>query len=117
MRGLSKIIACDDNSPCIRLRLLLHPMANTIGCSDVAQHFLLSRKAKTLTLASVFRMTDTEAETTFRQMRWGDTGGAAVCPHCGGVDPYEFRRAKGALRFECRACGKDFSLTSGTLFA
>jgi transposase-like protein len=83
----------------------------------VAQHFLLSRKAKTLTLASVFRMTDAEAETTFREMRWADTGGAPVCPHCGGVDPYEFRRAKGSLRFECRACGKDFSLTSGTLFA
>jgi transposase-like protein len=81
------------------------------------QHFLLSKAAKTLTLAQVFRMTDAEAETTFRNLRWPDTNGAPVCPHCGGVDPYDCRRPNGAPRFECRACKKDFSITSGTLFA
>ena len=40
-----------------------------------------------------------------------------VCPHCGGVDAYDCRRLKGAPRFRCRACVKDFSITSGTLFA
>jgi transposase-like protein len=50
-------------------------------------------------------------------VRWPGTDGAPVCPECGGLDPYEFRRAKGALRFECRACRKEFSITSGTLFA
>ena len=49
----------------------------------VAQHFLLSRQAKTLTLASVFRMTDSEAETTFKAIRWPDTNGEPVCPECG----------------------------------
>jgi len=33
----------------------------------MAQHFLLSRPAKTLSLAQVFRMTDTEAEAMFRK--------------------------------------------------
>ncbi len=83
----------------------------------MAQHFLLSAAAKTLSLASVFRMTDEEAETAFRKLRWPDTEGAPVCPHCGGLDAYDCRRANGAPRFECRACGKDFSVTSGTLFA
>jgi len=83
----------------------------------MAQHFLLSAAAKTLSLASVFRMTDQEAETAFCKLRWPDTEGAPVCPHCGGVDPYDCRRPNGAPRFECRACGKDFSITSGTLFA
>jgi transposase-like protein len=83
----------------------------------MAQHFLLSAAAKTLSLASVFRMTDQEAETAFRKVRWPDTEGAPVCPHCGGLDAYDCRRANGAPRFECRACGKDFSVTSGTLFA
>jgi transposase-like protein len=83
----------------------------------MAQHFLLSRSAKSLSLADVFRMTDAEAETRFRLVRWPDTDGAPVCPHCGGVDPYDCRRPNGAPRFECRACGKDFSITSGTLFA
>jgi transposase-like protein len=83
----------------------------------MAQHFLLSKAAKTLTIGQVFRMTDGEAETAFRKLRWSDTDGAPVCPHCGGVDPYDCRRPNGAPRFECRACGKDFSVTSGTLFA
>jgi transposase-like protein len=83
----------------------------------MSQHFLLSKAAKTLSLAQVFRMSDAEAETTFRNLRWPDTNGAPVCPHCGGVDPYDCRRPNGAPRFECRACKKDFSITSGTLFA
>ncbi len=83
----------------------------------MAQHFLLSRTAKTLSLAQVFRMSDSEAEETFRKVRWPETKGAPVCPHCGGVDAYECRRPNGSLRFRCRACAKDFTLTSGTLFA
>ena len=83
----------------------------------MAQHFLLSKAAKTLTLAQVFRMTDAEAETAFRAVRWADTQGKPVCPACGGLDAYECRRTSGANRFRCRACKKDFSITSGTLFA
>ena len=83
----------------------------------MAQHFLLSRTAKTLSLAQVFRMSDSMAEETFRKVRWAETNGAPVCPHCGGVDAYECRRPNGSLRFRCRACAKDFTLTSGTLFA
>jgi transposase-like protein len=83
----------------------------------MSQHFLLSRTAKTLSLASVFRMSDAEAETTFRQVRWPETNGEAVCPKCGALDAYDCRRPNGVPRFRCRACGKDFSITSGTLFA
>lgn len=83
----------------------------------MAQHFLLSAAAKTLSLAAVFTMKDEEAETTFRRIRWHETDGQPVCPHCGGTDAYDCRRLKGAPRFRCRACVKDFSITSGTLFA
>src|ERR1700730_16302971 len=83
----------------------------------MAQHFLLSAAAKSLSLASVFTMTDADAEMTFRCIRWADTNGEPVCSHCGGVDAYDCRRLKGAPRFRCRACKKDFTLTSGTLFA
>jgi transposase-like protein len=83
----------------------------------MAQHFLLSRQAKTLSLAKVFQMKDEEAEMAFRRIRWHETDGAPVCPHCGGTDAYDCRRLKGAPRFRCRACVKDFSITSGTLFA
>ena len=83
----------------------------------MSQHFLLSRQAKTLSLASVFRMSDAEAERTFRSVRWADTNGEPVCPKCGGLEPYEYRRETGALAFECKACKAHFSITSGTLFA
>src|SRR5579863_3257786 len=83
----------------------------------MAQHFLLSKAAKTLSLAAVFAMKDGDAEMAFRRIRWADTNGEPTCPHCGGTDAYDCRRLKGAPRFRCRACVKDFTITSGTLFA
>ena len=83
----------------------------------MAQHFLLSSKAKTLRLADVLRMTDAEAETAFCKIRWSMTAGEPVCPHCGGLDAYLNPRPKGAMRYRCKACAKDFTVTSGTLFA
>jgi len=83
----------------------------------VAIHFLQSKAAKSLSLAQVFRMTEGEAETAFRKIRWSETNGEPVCPSCGGLDPYSARRPSGLLRFRCKACRKDFTITSGTLFA
>jgi transposase-like protein len=62
-------------------------------------------------------MSDEDAETTFRKVRWAETNGQPVCPACGGLDAYDCRRPNGASRFRCKACRKDFSITSGTLFA
>jgi transposase-like protein len=83
----------------------------------MSQHFLLSAKARTLSLASVLRMSDKDAETMFCLVRWATSGGKPVCPHCECPTVYECRRPSGALRFRCKACRKDFSVTSGTLFA
>ncbi|HEY3777612.1 MAG TPA: IS1595 family transposase [Rhizomicrobium sp.] len=62
-------------------------------------------------------MSDSEAEAAFRKIRWTETQGAPVCPHCGGLDAYSARRPSGLLRFRCKQCRKDFTITSGTLFA
>ena len=83
----------------------------------MASHFLLSAKARSLLLATVLRLSDKDAEAMFAALRWPDTAGKPVCPHCGCMTVYEARRPSGALRFRCKACRKDFSLTSGTLFA
>ena len=61
-------------------------------------------------------MSDEEAERVFVRLRWQDNKGEAYCPRCGATKVYKSRR-KGALRWQCKACHKDFSLTSGTLFA
>src|SRR5580658_3195715 len=83
----------------------------------MAQHFLLSARAKTLSLSAALRMTDQEVEAAFRAIRWAATDGKPVCPHCECAIVYEARRPSGASRYRCKACGKDFSVTSGTLFA
>jgi len=83
----------------------------------MAIHFPQSSAARTLSLVQVMRMTEGEAETSFRKIPWAETDGEPVCPACGGLEPYEFRRPTGLLRFRCKACGKNFSIASGTLFA
>jgi transposase-like protein len=80
----------------------------------MAQHFLLSSAAKSLTLGQVVRMSDEEVERVFRRLRWEN--GEAHCPACGSVKISEGHR-RGLLRFQCLDCHKDFSLTSGTIFA
>lgn len=82
-----------------------------------SQHFLLTAAARTLSLATVLRLSDTEAETVFAAIRWPETNGRPVCPACDCDAVYDCRRPSGAPRWRCKGCRKDFSLTSGTLFA
>jgi transposase-like protein len=78
------------------------------------QHFLLSAKARTLSLLEVARLTDDQAVAVFRSIRWASTEGAPVCPECGCITCYEY-----ASRpiFKCKGCGHQFSVTSGSIFA
>ncbi len=80
----------------------------------MAQHFLLSSAARSLSLARVARMSDEEALATFKAIRWSDSHGEPYCPRCGCLTVYG-RKSK-AL-WECKACGHVFSVTSGTIFA
>ena len=80
----------------------------------MAQHFLLSAAARTLSLKAVFRMGEDKAYETFRRIRWADTDGEAVCPRCGCVETYDITTRR---RFKCVACHHQFSVTSETIFA
>ena len=80
----------------------------------MAQHFLLSAQARTLSLASIYKTGEDAAYATFCRMRWPVTEGAPVCPRCGGLEPYD---VKGRRKFKCAACAHQFSVTSGTIFA
>ena len=74
-------------------------MMLTIGFGAfVAQHFLLSAAARTLSLSAVLRMSDQEAEAAFVRIRWHATDGKPVCPRCGGQ--------KGIQAHTCRRCRK-----------
>jgi transposase-like protein len=83
----------------------------------MSSHFLLSAKARTLSLSAVMRMTDEQAETAFCGIRWGASDGKPVCPSCECPIVYDCRKSNGAARWRCKACRKDFSVTSGTIFA
>src|SRR3954466_1329436 len=83
----------------------------------MAQHFLLSAAARSLSLGKVARMSDQGAENVFLRLRWPETDGKPICPNCDCRICYDCRRPSGQSRWRCKACGADFSVTSGTLFA
>ena len=80
----------------------------------MAQHFLLSPAARTLSLKAIMRMDDAEAFGVFQAIRFADNGGEPFCPRCGAVKVYTL--AETPIRWKCAACRKKFSVTSGTIF-
>lgn len=81
---------------------------------EMSQHFLLSAKARSLSLAKVARLSDEEAYQTFKLVRWAATNGDPVCPRCGCLGAYSYTTRK---LFKCKGCDHQFSVTSGTIFA
>lgn len=60
------------------------------------------------------------ARALLEEMRWGKDG--AVCPHCGGTDPYKLTPKATSKKpgrkglYKCKACRKQFTVTVGTIF-
>lgn len=80
----------------------------------MSQHFLLSPAAKTLSLVKIMRMPDEQARAAFRRIRWADTDGDPVCPECGCCESYDLKTRQ---VYKCKGCHKQFSITSGAIFA
>ena len=80
----------------------------------MAQHFLLSAAARTLSLRAIYKAGEEAAYETFCKMRWAETDGEAICPQCGCFDTYKITTR---CKFKCKGCGHQFSVTSGTIFA
>jgi len=59
------------------------------------------------------RLSEVEARDIFKRIRWADTNGAPVCPKCGHDQSYDLATRQ---VYKCKACSKQFSITSGTLF-
>lgn len=80
----------------------------------MAQHFRLSAASRTLSLKTIYKGGEEAAKAMFRKLRWPDTDGEPVCPCCGHTicKPVANRPT-----FRCTACNKQFSITSGTIFA
>jgi transposase-like protein len=80
----------------------------------MAQHFLLSAKARTLSLRTIYAGGEDKAYATFKAIRWGATNGEPVCSRCGCCDSYDIAKRR---QFQCKGCGYRYSVTSGTIFA
>jgi transposase-like protein len=80
----------------------------------MAQRFLLSTAARTLSLVKVMRMSDDEARAAFKAIRWASTEGEPVCPKCGCLGAYTIATRN---LWKCADCYAQFSVTSGTIFA
>ena len=80
----------------------------------MAQHFLLSAAARTLSLKAIYAEGEDAAYDRFCKLRWPATAGAPVCPRCAWREAYSLSTRR---RFKCKACHHQFSVTSGTIFA
>ncbi len=80
----------------------------------MSTNFKLTAAARTLSLKDVFGMGEDKAYEMFRKLRWPQTNGEPVCPKCGSLGAYQIKARR---RFECRECRRQFSVTSGTIFA
>lgn len=80
----------------------------------MAQHFLLSAAARTLSLKAIYKAGEEAAHDAFCKMRWPETDGEAICPDCGCCETYKITTRR---KFKCKACLRQFSVTSGTIFA
>jgi len=80
----------------------------------MSQHFLLSSAARTFSLMGLCQLSDEDAYNMFRRLRWPDGDGSPVCPGCDCPVVYVYRCRR---VFKCKNCHRQFSVTSGTLFA
>lgn len=80
----------------------------------MSQHFLRSAAYRDLTIDSIYAMTEQQVFELFTRLRWGGTT-HQICPSCGTWEQHYFRRAR--WQWRCKACGRDFSVTSCTIFA
>jgi hypothetical protein len=76
----------------------------------MAQHFLLSAAARTLSLKSIYyRDGEEKAYAKFCEIRWTDTNGEPVCPRCGSLDHYDIPSRR---KFQCKRCFQATALRS-----
>lgn len=80
----------------------------------MGRHFLLSAAARSLSLKAIFSEGEDAAYQRFCRLRWPETDGAPICPVCGCLEIYDLTTRR---RFKCAACHRQFSVTSGTIFA
>lgn len=88
----------------------LFPLRKRTGTAD----FHLSKEAVDLSLDDIDKLTPLQVVQHFARLLWGSTT-EIPCPHCGTVAKHYWYLKE--MRWKCKACGKRFSVTSGTVLS
>lgn len=80
----------------------------------MAQHFLLTSKARSLSPIKIAKLSDEETLSMLCQLRWRSNN-EQVCPKCGVQHKAYFISTR--KQWRCKYCKHTFSITSGTIFA
>lgn len=80
----------------------------------MSQHFLLSAKARTLSVRKVMELTNDQAFEVFKEVRWG-TGKEVACPVCGTIGKHYFQRTR--KQWRCKDCNHHSALRPALAFA
>lgn len=85
-----------------------------IKLSSTAGHHTSRKKAVSVSVPQLSRLSEKQAHDMLTKMRWGGWN-TVSCPFCFSVSDHYFRKPE--LRWKCKGCGKTFSVTSGTVFS
>lgn len=83
------------------------------GCYRRGGAFLSSERARSLRVCDVEVLSEAAARDLFKQIRWSESHGQPVCPHCDCAEYYSIERDAGQ-RWRCAKCHKDYSVLTGT---
>lgn len=75
--------------------------------------FPLAADSSPITIEDLRSFDEDTAYRVFCLIRWPDTEGRPICVRCTQANCWEIRRRC----FKCRACRREFSVTTGTVFA
>lgn len=75
--------------------------------------FPLAADSSPITIEDLRSFDEDTAYRVFCLIRWPDTEGRPICIRCTQANCWEIRRRC----FKCRACRREFSVTTGTVFA
>ncbi len=80
----------------------------------MTQHYLRSAAYRDFSKDDIYAMSDQDIHDWFCRLRWDSTTHQA-CPGCGLWESHYLRPAR--RQWRCKGCGRDFSVTSATVYA
>lgn len=105
----------DESSDDIQVKVLRRSKRRSkVSMSSTAGHHTSRRKAVSVSVPQLSKLTDKQALELLIKMRWGSRS-TVSCPFCFSVSDHYFRKPE--MRWKCKGCGKTFSVTSGTVFS